>query len=115
MDSVIQKLKSKPASVFSVQTHATYDVITSALQNPALITMLKNSGGDTPAESLFQNIIQTLESNNEVVFILYRKYEDSVLLLHGNPVQSFKMQGTTLEKKLQPHAKDEHIYAFSYV
>lgn len=115
MDSVLKKLKSKPASVFSVQTHATYDIILSVLQNSQLKTVIKNTGGTTTAESLFQNIIQTLESNSEVVFILYKKYEDSILLLHGNPVQSFKMQGSTLEKKLQPHAKDGHIYAFSYV
>jgi hypothetical protein len=109
MNELIQKIKGKPTSVISVRSNANYDTIVQSIPN------LQHISSDTDDIKLLKDIVKTLKSNNNVLFIIYKSFEQSILLLSGFPPKPIILTGSSLENKIAPHTKMDHIYVFSYV
>ena len=97
-------LNGKPASVISVTSPATYMQIIDAIQS-----------GKVQHETL-----KTIESMckmhpHDVLCILYKSYEEDVLLIHGFPLQCTPITGSNLKDIFQQKCKDDCIYVFTYV
>lgn len=109
--STLPNIRGKPASVQSIHSYASYLQIMEAIPN------LKQMNEDKDDIKLLKNVIKTLENNPLVLFFIYKKYENGVLFMYNKDksIQMQNVENSSLEMKLGPHAKDDHIYVFSYV
>lgn len=108
--AALPNIRGKPASVQSVQSYATYEQIMQAVPNIGQMSYEKED------INLLKNVVTTLENNPLVLFFIYRKHEHGVLLMYNKDksIQMQNVENSSLETKLGPHAKDDHIYVFSY-
>ena len=109
MERLINVIKGKPTSVTSVCSNASYQTIVESIPN------LQQIPSNTDDIKLLKNVIKTLETNNNVLFIIYRSFEESIILLTGYPPKPIVLNGSKLQSKIAPHTKLDHIYVFSYV
>lgn len=106
----LPNIRGKPASVQSIQSHATYEQIMKVVPNIGQMSYEKED------VKLLKNVVTTLKNNPFVLFFIYKKYENGVLLMYNKDksIQMENVENSSLETKLGPHAKDDHIYVFSY-
>ena len=109
--TTLPNIRGKPASVQSIQSEASYIQIINAVPH---ITKMNGENDDI---KLLKNIVTTLQNNPLVLFFIYRKHENGVLFMYNSKksIQIQNVENSSLETKLGPHAKDDHIYVFSYV
>ena len=97
-------LKGKPASVISVVSSATYDHICTAIQS-----------NDTINETLAQVISMCKANPNDVLCVVYKSFEDSVLLVYGTQPFCVQLEGSKLQELMMNQSRENHIYVFTYV
>ena len=96
-------LKGKPASVISVVSPATYDHICGAIRS-----------NDTSNETLAQVIAMCKANPDNVLCVVYRSFEDSVLLVYGSQPFCIRLEGSKLQNLMMNQSRENHIYVFTY-
>lgn len=97
-------LKGKPTSVISIKSEATYEQIMECVHNNNL------------NDKHLRAVVNTCKSNPEdVMFVIYRAYSDSVLMLFGKKPVCIRLEGSKLQTLMSHHCLESRIYLFSYV
>ncbi len=96
-------LKGKPASVISVVSGATYPMIVKSIQS------------DRVEHDSLRSIKQMCQQNPTVLCVVYRSFENSVLVIHGEKPSCTVFEGCHLVDVMARHSKENHIYVFTYV
>lgn len=97
-------LKGKPKSVISIKNDASYESIMAAIH----LNQLDHRH--------LRAVVQLCKANPEkVVCVVYRKYENSVLLICGSRPVCIRIDGSNLESILHDKVMDGHIYLFTYI
>lgn len=97
-------LKGKPASVISVISEATYAHIIQAIQS-----------GDIQHDTL-KTIVNMCKSNpNNILCVIYKSFEESVLLVYGPEPFCMEIEGSKLQNLMMHQSRENHIYVFTYV
>ena len=97
-------LLSKPKSVFRFYSEdLTYRKIQMAIEN-------KNTN------RFLQGIVSTCKANPETcVFVVYRAYSDSVLLIFGKFPTTVIVDGDKIRKNLEDFSEKNNIYVFTHL
>jgi hypothetical protein len=100
----MEVLKGKPASVMSIQSEASYQEIMSAIHFNQI-----------PDKTL-RAVVTTCRSNpDKVLFVVYKAFSDSVLLIFGSKPVCVELEGSKLQSIMSSHCRESRIYVFSYV
>ena len=97
-------LKQKPASIMTVRSPATYEDIMSAIH-----------ANNIPNKTLRAVVNMCKANPSEVFFVVYRSYENSVLMIFGEKPVCVQVEGSKLESLMNHHSKEDNIYVFTYV
>jgi len=100
----MELLKGKPTSITAVKSEASYDEIMSAIHH-----------GQIPDKTL-RAVVTTCKANPErVMFVVYKAFTKSVLLIFGKKPVCMELQGSKLQSIMSEHCRESRIYVFSYV
>jgi len=97
-------LRGKPRSVISVTSDASYDNIMYAVRHDVL-----------DDKNLRATVSLCRANPKKVVCIVYRAYENSVLVLLGSKPTCIRMEGSKLQTIMSGHGNANKIYLFTYV
>lgn len=97
-------LKGKPTSIIPVKMNVTYDAIMYAIANEEL------------NHKTLRAVVTMCRTNpSNVVVIVYKSYEDSILMVFGEKPTCVRCEGSKLESLMHRHSKEDYIYVFTYV
>jgi len=97
-------LKGKPTNIMTVKSEASYDDIMRAIHFNAV-----------PDKTL-RAVVATCRANPEnVMFVLYKAFANSVLLIFGEKPVCVEIEGSKLQSIMGEHCLESRIYVFSYV
>lgn len=97
-------LRGKPSSVVSVISSATYEHIINAIHSQDI------------THDTLKTIVSMCKSNpNNVVCVVYKSFEDSVLFIFGHKPFCIPVDGSKLQHIMMQQSKPNHIYIFTYV
>lgn len=100
----MEVLKGKPTSVMSIKSEASYQDIIYAVQ----FNKINNK--------MLQDVVTTCRSNpDKVLFVVYKAFSDSVLLIFGGKPVCMELEGSKLQSLMSSHCLESRIYVFSYV
>jgi hypothetical protein len=100
----MEVLRGKPTSITSIQSEASYDEIMAAIHHNQI-----------PDKTL-RAVVATCRANPErVMFVVYKAYSDSVLLIFGKKPVCVELEGSKLQSIMSEHCRESRIYVFSYV
>lgn len=97
-------LKEKPTSMMSIQTEASYEDIKGALYLPNI-----------PHKTLDTMVKTCKQKPHSVVFVIYKSFENSILLVFGEKPHCYQMEGSALQHIMRKHSKEGVVYLFTYV
>ena len=101
---MLKILQGKPASVISVVSEASYGNIMKAISEKQL------------SDKHLRAVVNMCRTNPQtVICVIYKSFENSVLLLFGEKPVCIQVEGSKLESLMSNHSKDGHIYVFTYV
>ena len=97
-------LKGKPTSIIPVKMDVTYDAIMHAIANDQL------------NHKTLRAVVTMCRANpSSVMVIVYKSFEDSILIVFGEKPVCVRCEGSKLESLMQRHSKEDYIYVFTYV
>lgn len=97
-------LSGKPTSVLSIKSEASYSQIMECIET--------NNINDKHLRA----VVQTCKSNpDRVVFVVYKAYSGSVLMIFGKKPTCVRIEGSKLQQLMSQHCLESRIYLFSYV
>jgi len=97
-------LRGKPTNIMTIKSEASYDQIMYAIEH------------NTLDDKNLRAVVTTCKANpNKVVFVVYKAYSNSVLMIFGHKPVCVEIEGSRLEDIMKQHCKDSRIYVFSYV
>lgn len=97
-------LKGKPRSIIPVKSAATYDHIMEAI-----------STNNIPDKHLRAAVTMCQTNPSSVIFVIYKSYENSILMLFGEKPYCIRLEGSKLENLMDRHSKEDYTYLFTYV
>jgi len=97
-------IKGKPSSIVTVQSQANYSQIMEAVSTNQI------------HNKTLRAVVNMCRANpDKVVCVIYRSYENSVLMIFGEKPVCVQLEGSKLQNIMGKHSKDETIYVFTYV
>lgn len=97
-------LRGKPANVMAIKSEASYEQIMESIHHNVI-----------PDKHL-RAVVNTCRSNpGKVVFVVYRAFSDSVLMIFGEKPVCIQLEGSKLQNLMSQHCQESRIYVFSYV
>ena len=97
-------LRGKPTNVLSIKSEATYEQL--------MICVHYNKIHDKHLRA----VVNSSKSNpDRLVFVVYRAYSDSVLMIFGKKPVCVRLEGSKLQSLMSQHCLESRIYVFSYV
>jgi len=97
-------IRGKPRSVIAIKSDATYENIMHAVYNDQL------------DHKTLRATVQLCRANpDNVLCIVYRAMENSVLMLFGDRPECIRAEGTRLQDILATKVTEGNIYLFTYV
>ena len=97
-------LRRKPTSVVTIKTPATYEDIMKAVATGEL------------SNKTLRAVVNMCRTNPEkVCFIVYRSFENSILMIFGEKPVCLRVEGSRLESIVSHHSKEDNVYVFTYV
>ena len=97
-------LKGKPRSIIPVKSSATYDHIMEAI-----------STNNIPDKHLRAAVTMCQTNPSSVIFVIYKSYENSILMLFGEKPYCIRLEGSKLENLMDRHSNEDYTYLFTYV
>lgn len=97
-------IKGKPTSIVTVKSPASYSQIMSAV-----------SRNQIPDKTLRAVVNMCRTNPDKVLCVLYKSFENSVLMIFGEKPVCVRLEGSKLEDIMEKHSKDDNIYVFTYV
>ena len=94
-------LKKKPVNTMSIVCEHTYADIMEAVHTKTL------------ENKYLRGMVNTCKSNDTVLFLIYKAYAGSVLLMFQN--SCVEIDGSKLPNCLNDYCKENTIYVFTYV
>ncbi len=99
----MELLRGKPTSVISVKSDASYEDIMHAIHL------------DNIPDKTLRAVVTTCRAHPQAMFVVYRAYAKSVLLIFGEKPVCVELEGSRLQSIMGAHCRESRIYVFSYV
>jgi len=99
----MELLRGKPTNVVSVKSEASYGDIMSAIHQNKI-----------PDKTL-RAVVATCKAHPQAMFVVYKAYAQSVLLIFGKKPVCVELEGSKLQSIMGSHCRESRIYVFSYV
>ena len=73
------------------------------------------STNNIPDKHLRAAVTMCQTNPSSVIFVIYKSYENSILMLFGEKPYCIRLEGSKLENLMDRHSKEDYTYLFTYV